>query len=97
LLEVRVGILEPWARKNPMNIRMRKSSDIATTRARSARRVRPRAEETLSQPKGETLLADAARPLQQEAGGKRTSANAFGEALAKLSVSVKVDDRHVEI
>ena len=76
---------------------MRQISDVATTRARSARRFRPRAEEALGQPKSETLLADAAGPLQQQAGRQRTSANAFGEALAKLSVSVKVDNRHVEI
>jgi len=97
LLEVRVGIFEPWTWKNPVNIRMRQISDVATTRAQSARRVRPRTEETLSQPKSETLLADPARALQQQAGRERTSANAFAEALAKLFVSVKVDDRHVEI
>jgi len=76
---------------------MRQTSDVATARARSAWRVGPRAKETLSQPKSETLLADTPRPLQQQAGRERTSANAFGEALAKLFVSVKVDDRHIEI
>jgi hypothetical protein len=97
LLEVRIGILEPRARKNPVNIRVRQICDVAAAGARRARRVCSSAKETLSQPKSETLLADAARALQQQAGRERTGANAFGEALAKVFVSVKVDDRHVEI
>src|SRR6266404_9829087 len=80
-----------------MQIRMRQLGDIAAALARSARGVRPGAKQTLGEPKSEALLADPAGSLKQQARRQRSSANALVESLAQLFMSVKVDDRHVEI
>jgi hypothetical protein len=76
---------------------MRQLGDVAAALARSARSVRLGAKQTLGEPKSEALLADPAGSLKQQARRERSGANALVQSLAQLFMSVKVDDRHVEI
>jgi len=82
-----------------VEVGVRQLCDIATGLAGAAagKLARILAKKTLRQPEGESLFADAAMSLKQEARWQSTYPNAFGEPLAQLLMSVKIDDRHVEI
>ena len=97
LLEVRIGILESGPRKDPMQIRMRQLGDVAAALACAARCVRLGAKQVLGEPESEALLADPARSLKQQARRQRSGADALGQPLAQLCMSIKVDDCHDEI
>jgi len=80
-----------------MQIRMGQLCDIAAALACSAGSVGLGAEQTLGEPKSDALLADPAGSLKQQARRERSGANALVQSLAQVFMSVKVDDRHVEI
>lgn len=52
------------------------------------------AEKPLSQPEGEALLANARRPLKQEAGGERLARDQHFEARSKSLVTDEWEERH---
>ena len=78
-----------------MNVRMRPGERVATVLAGAARSgLKPRAEQALSEPEREPLLADAERPVQQQRPGKRIAADRVVEALEEGLVAVKGEQWH---
>ncbi len=68
---------------------------VATARALAAGALAiAGAEQQLSEPDRESLLPDAATPLDEEARGEGRLGGAFGEAEPEGFVAVKRDERH---
>jgi hypothetical protein len=80
-----------------VKIRMRKLADVAARETLVARRSVSGAENSLGKPKGETLLANAARALKEHTAGQGAGRNALRQSLANVFVAVDVDDWHAEI
>jgi hypothetical protein len=103
LLQSGIRVLEARSREDPVEVRVREFSDVPAGRTRPATPLRaraparPSAEETLSQPDRKTLLADSTRPLEEEARRQGFGAQALGEPLTQMVVSVKFNDWHIEI
>lgn len=76
---------------------MREISAVLAALAAAAGSVVGLAQQKLRQPKRETLFADAAWSVKKKAGGKGSGHGGFREPGSQLFVTVKVDQRHVEI
>jgi hypothetical protein len=78
-----------------VDIRVRAGERIAAMLAAATRtRLGPRAEQALSQPEREALLADAEGTLKQKGAGERTAPDGILESPAKRLVAVKWKERH---
>src|SRR5688500_3418921 len=97
LLEVRIGITRTWPRKDPVEIWMRKRTDVAAAGALLTRGILIRAEQALREPERKPLLADTAGPVKEQAGGECAGLDALGKPLAQRCVSVDVGEAHSPI
>jgi hypothetical protein len=80
-----------------MNVRMIASERIAAVLACSAwTRLRAVAQETLAQPQGEALLADAKRPVKHERSRQCVATDGVVEASAKDGMAVNGKQGHEE-
>ena len=80
-----------------MKIRVGELRNVTAAGARSARAVFLAAEELRCDPDCESLFADAARSLKEQAGGQLSRTDAGQELFAQLFVAKKLDDCHIEI
>ena len=77
-----------------MKVRVGESAHVAAARTLVARWGSARAEQSLGEPEGETLLSDAPRTVEKKAGREGVGVDTLGESPPEDFVSVQVDQRH---
>jgi hypothetical protein len=91
----RIRVLQPRARKVPVNVGVSARDGVPAMLAGATRpRLRASAEQPLSEPQRKPLLADAHRPLQQERGGERIAPDRVVEATADRVMAMEWEQRH---
>ena len=95
ILGRRIGILQPWPWEVPMDVGMGAREGVpAMLTAAAGSRLGADAEEPLSEPEREPLLADAQRPLKEQRPRERVAPDRLIEALAQRLVAVESKEGH---
>ena len=90
-----IAVFRSRPREIPMKVRMGEGEREATLDAEAARlHSRVRAEQHLTEPQGEPLLAHSSRTVEQETRRQRAPITRLTKSGSKLFVTVESDSRH---